>query len=81
MAINYSAVDAAILDAIKTGKRQFYLLEGDASVARAVNSIPGLPTQEKFRVIDRRLQALRRAGKIAYSHACGWREIAYTSKE
>ena len=58
--MNNNEIDEAILAALKDGVNKFYLLH-----ARIGDHV-------EYRRIDRRLQALRKQGKIAFDKGC-WR--------
>lgn len=61
--IDYTKLDAAIVKAIKEGRSPLY-----DNAANAQASIISVQTKrESFRVIDVRLQALRKAGVIWYA--------------
>ena len=60
--MQYDALDAAIVKAIKDGKRQFYDIKTVVGELAKPHSLRG----DYFRVVDRRLQALRKRGRIAY---------------
>jgi hypothetical protein len=67
---DYSALDAAILARINRGHTFASDIEGGL-VWQEARSFTSQNTP-MFRIIDRRLQALRKAGRIAYSHKTGW---------
>ena len=67
---DYTALDAAILERIKQGHTFASQIEGGAAAKEAGPFTTA--RMPEFRVIDRRLQALRKAGRIAYSHKAGW---------
>lgn len=58
----YQHLDVLIINAIRNHKNPLY----NATVAVEANRLATLLDREKPRVIDGRLQALRRAGKIKY---------------
>lgn len=69
--IDYSKFDAAMLAEIRTNPQDFTALMTTHRLAEAAMSLDakdrfGHPV-ELDRIFDRRLQALRRAGKIRYS--------------
>lgn len=71
--IDYSALDAALLASLRSGKKRFSALtaDGAGAIARALD--PALDEKgESFRLVDRRLQALRRAGRCSYITKTGW---------
>lgn len=61
--MKYDDLDGAILAAIDSGKRKFYII--NAAVEKL--SAPHAKDGEYFRVVDRRLQALRKSGLIRYA--------------
>ncbi|HEM7843230.1 hypothetical protein L0Z02_29695 (plasmid) [Burkholderia multivorans] len=66
MSTTYSSLDAMILVSIESGRSTFgAMYVGD--VARECKRLgESLGVREDFRVLDRRIQALRRAGRIMY---------------
>lgn len=74
---DYTRLDAAILDEINTSPRQFSLIfvrgvkDECEAIAKAVRTSRSTFGTEPFRILDRRLQALRKAGKI-HSTSKGW---------
>ena len=72
----YIELDKAIVDAIREGRSPLYA----RTVAAEASQLAALCGREEFRVIDGRLQALRKAGRIrhvtkAEGHGtAGWRE-------
>lgn len=71
---DYSRLDAAILERIQAGHTFASQIEGgDAATEARKFASAKMP---EFRIIDRRLQALRKAGLIAYSHKLGWARAA-----
>lgn len=81
MANDYTAIDAAILKRIGDGARQFLHIDA-GSVAVAAKAIADAENKSRdrwramdpSRIVDRRLQALRRAGKLKFERgpAAGW---------
>lgn len=79
----YGALDAAILAALAVKSLHFAHLMGDRQVKKEADAATK-PTGSKYgrtlpngprepdRTLDRRLQALRRAGKIAFDSKKGW---------
>lgn len=68
---DYSQLDAEILAEIGKGKVHFTQL---ASLLKSsAKTFCPDPKDEPFRVIDRRLQALRKKGKIGHDTKQGWR--------
>lgn len=68
---DYAQLDQGLLTRIGSGKVTFAGLV-DALLAEATAFCAG-PRDEPMRVIDRRLQALRKQGKIGYDTKLGWR--------
>lgn len=62
--VNYDAIDAAILASIRAGRPTFRMMCANEQLAALCK---GLQSKEWDRVIDRRLQALKRHGRIAYT--------------
>ena len=65
--IDYSELDKQILLAVKNGNCTFVQINGKVRVFAAPHSLA-----EPWRVVDRRLQSLRKAGKLSYTRAEGW---------
>jgi hypothetical protein len=78
----YGALDAAILAALGSNPMHFTHLMGDRQVGKEAVAAtkptrPSWPAttegpREPDRTLDRRLQALRRAGKITFDSKTGW---------
>lgn len=69
---NYSQLDQAILERLGRGSASFTALRTALdSIVVAHAPVDGRP-EDQFRVLDRRLQALRKAQRITYSRASGW---------
>lgn len=69
---DYTNIDAAILSELKSGSKNFTQLQFGYVKKEALKlENEEFPTPA-FRFIDRRLQALRKAGKITYSTKSGW---------
>ena len=69
----YAQLDAKLIEIIKSGDGAFSAIATRADVA-ALTAPHETATTEGWRVVDRRLQALRKAGKIAFSRDAGrWR--------
>lgn len=66
---DFTKLDEMILAHIQGGRRFAHALETIElrQLCRTIN-----PDAAVFRMIDGRLQAMRRAGKIAYDHKTGW---------
>lgn len=74
---DYTEFDAAIIDSIRHGKTHMRQLDQHKPLIEMAKpfclSINGRHPQPEWRVIDRRLQALRKAGKIKHSSGAGWK--------
>ena len=68
MANDYTALDAQIIDNIRAGCNTASRL-----IARLDSATKPFQTEHRceMRVIDKRLQALRKAGKIRFTTRCG----------
>lgn len=71
--IYYTDLDAAIIATITQGRRRAGGIERDCE-KEAKTCLTG-PRDCTMRAVDRRLQALRRSGRIKFSAQLGW-EIA-----
>ena len=71
---DYSAFDAELLHLIRTGVREFGALVGAPSLRKLASPFVTARAPE-WRIIDRRLQALRKAGRIYYTPMNGWRIV------
>ncbi|BCP56273.1 hypothetical protein K32_48900 [Kaistia sp. 32K] len=63
---DYSEFDAKLLNLIMLGKNRMMLLDQDRSLIEAARPFCR-PGQPEFRVIDSRLQAMRKDGKIKHN--------------
>lgn len=78
MAERYAALDVALMAAIRAGADTFGALLAQEALLRdatALASADRWGQKNGDRVIDRRLQALRKAGKLAYAER-QWRVVA-----
>lgn len=66
----YSELDAEILKAISSGRVRFFSIS--AAVMEFARALVENDDDTAWRFVDRRLQALRKAGKIAYNAKTGW---------
>lgn len=71
---DYKDFDAALLAHIANGKSWFLQLEKQQDLNDLAKPFCSRLT-EPFRVIDRRLQALRKQGRIVHSTKFGWRIV------
>ena len=73
MPTDYTALDAAILERLADGPQPFHTLAIVlAPVAKPFAKVDLLGHSTEWRVIDRRLQALRKSGKIKPHRTQGW---------
>lgn len=68
---DYSNFDADILTEIGNGNRTFGALVG--CLEEKARAFCAEKDKDAWRVIDRRLQALRKKGKVGYDTKLGWR--------
>ena len=68
---DYSKLDKAVLTAIKNGRNTFASIN-NGKIAAMCDELR-THRSDGFRVLDRRLQALKNAGKISYTNHGGWR--------
>lgn len=65
----YHDLDEAIVKTIAGGTKTFGpILVRVSAIAHRLS-----PLGDSFRLVDRRLQALRKAGRIAFNRKTGWR--------
>lgn len=71
---DYTALDAALIEKIREGAHTFSVISGGELLrqADALAEPDRRGDRAGWRVLDRRLQALRKAGKLVYSRADGW---------
>lgn len=69
---DYTKMDQLIIEKIKDGANTFSKIDG-GSVYDEAKSIAMATGGDSFRVIDRRLQALRKRGVIEYTTKEKWR--------
>jgi hypothetical protein len=69
---DYTRLDAEIIEQISKGKSNFtgIYIAVSMTVARIIESTG--KKSDDWRVVDRRLQALRKAGRISYLGRGGW---------
>ena len=67
----YEKLDTALVKSIKSGNNLLHLIQSIA-VSREAISLAILCRGDGWRIIDRRLQALRKAKKIIYNSKTGW---------
>ena len=69
----YDKLDALIVDAIKGGCHRFSAIHNSRGVFDEALRISIAVKRDQDRVVDSRLQALRRRGLIVYVNGCSWR--------
>lgn len=67
----YEALDAAIVEHIREGRSHPIYSSALESIARPLLDTQKTPFPAPWRLIDRRMQALRRAGRLAYQRKKG----------
>lgn len=76
MSDKYDRLDAEIIRVCRMQPRTFSEIRHNATVeplALAAMAPDRHGNKDPFRLIDRRLQALRKAGKLTYSRSDNWR--------
>ncbi len=68
----YDKLDGLIVDAIKAGSNSFHLIFNRKRVLDEAHRISGATGRDTDRIVDSRLQALRKRGAIKYLHYRGW---------
>lgn len=71
---DYSLFDNALVATVRAGKTQFHQINAGRTLEFA-NKLAGKDHRGDalgWRLIDRRLQALRKAGRLAYDRKTGW---------
>lgn len=73
MKVKYEKLDAEIFSAVSSGASRF----ADVCTPRVSSDAAEFVTAGRpcWRVVDSRLQALRRAGKIKWSRLSGWEKV------
>jgi hypothetical protein len=71
----FRAIDEAIVAKIGQGRTQFVQLSYNADLEALAKPLAKGMHSPAWRVIDRRLQALRKASRIAYDRKAGWRVL------
>ena len=69
---DYTRLDAEIIEQISKGKSNFTSIYIAVSMTVARMIEPTSKKSDDWRVVDRRLQSLRKAGRISYSGRGGW---------
>lgn len=71
---DYTEFDAELVRLIGSGRRKFAALCSNTRLLELARPLAS-PSGAEDRIIDRRLQALRKAGRIHYGTRTGWRLI------
>lgn len=74
MKTDYTLFDRSVLSHVSAGKSQFYQISA-GGLLHFANELAGKDARGDdmgWRLIDRRLQALRKAGKLTYDRKTGW---------
>lgn len=77
----YQDLDASLISAISSGHSEFHRIMRDPSVKDCVKTLVDQMGGDDFRYVDRRLQAVRKTGRIAYSRADGWGLTSSTAEK
>jgi hypothetical protein len=67
----FAYLDVTILNALQGGPKNFMQLSHNVRVEDEARRA-GARSGQEFRMVDRRLQALRKAGKLKVTRATGW---------
>lgn len=70
--IDYSALDAAILECIKAGATEFSAINDGPVLLAAQALVIDEDQKPGWRFVDARLQALRKAGRLTFNRRDGW---------
>jgi len=68
----YQFFDQLLLQKISEGYSSFSRLQNENGIQAASEDFVRGTRREAFRVVDARLQALRKAGKVTFSSKTGW---------
>ncbi len=71
---DYTDIDGMIVRKIQRGARTFAAIDG-GEVYNEANRLHELTGSPAFRIIDRRLQALRKKGVIQYTTSEKWQAV------
>lgn len=66
---NYNEIDREILNQIKTGRTANFAIQDHVM---PFVMIAGFKKSDTMRIVDRRLQAMKRQGKVLFIHKTGW---------
>ena len=77
----FKAIDEAIVAKIGQGRTQFVQLSYNSDLEALAKPLADGLHSPAWRVIDRRLQSLRKAGRIAFDRKTGWRVLPNASGE
>ena len=79
MTTDYTDFDALLIDAIKSGRVSFHRLLAAGHLMLEANKLATpdwLGNRYVERVVDNRLQSLRKRGVLEYNSKTGWRVVA-----
>jgi hypothetical protein len=68
----YDKLDSLIVDSIRAGRRSFSLIFNSKLVSKEAERISDMLGRDSDRIVDSRLQALRKRGLIRYLSFSGW---------
>lgn len=68
----YITLDKALLEFLTPVPKPFAILFSEEIKAECNRIAAGESNPQSFRILDRRLQALRKAGRIQYTTGKGW---------
>lgn len=69
----YDKIDSLIVDAIKSGSNNFKAIWSNRNILDEALRISGFLGRDTDRIVDGRLQALRKRGLIVHVKGWGWR--------
>lgn len=69
---DYSALDAAIVAAVKDGAHRKKIIDHDAQVWSVVRGYGDVTDFRARLIVDRRLSVLKKAGKLMFVSKTGW---------
>ena len=68
----YDKIDSLIVEAIKSGRNSFNLIFNTRPVLDEAHCISSINRRDTDRIVDGRLQALRKRGLIEHTKGRGW---------
>lgn len=72
--VNYDVLDTRLVQAVRGGASRFMDLQNAPRIKEEVQRLAEVTKRDTFRVLDGRLQALRRKGTLCYTPHDGWVE-------